>query len=403
MRILQINTTVNSGSTGRIAEDIGHVLKANGHESYIAFGRGDRPSKSELVRIGAQKDVLLHGVKTALFDRHGFGSTFATKRLIDQIKNIKPDLIALHNLHGYYLNIEVLFHFLSSAQIPVVWTLFDCWAFTGHCTYFDDVQCERWKSGCHDCPKTKRYPASYLLDNSKRNYREKSVIFNSVKNMTLIVHSDWLRNLVRSSFLNAYDTQVIRSGVDLGVFRPMTTSVREKFNLGSGRILLGCASVWDKRKGLHVFHELSELISHDQKIVLVGLSEKQRRDLPANIIGIPRTESTEELASLYSEADVFVNPTFQDNFPTTNLESLACGTPIVTFDTGGSREAIDAATGVVVAKGDTKEMRKAIDAIIGSGKSTYSNACRDRATRLFDKATRYQDYINLFNDLIDKK
>jgi putative colanic acid biosynthesis glycosyltransferase len=400
LKVLQINTTVNSGSTGRIAEDIGQVLLSHGHESYIAYGRGSRPSKSHLIKIGTQKDVLLHGVTTALFDRHAFGSRSATIELIKQIDKIKPDLVALHNLHGYYINIEVLFEYLNRIQIPVVWTLFDCWAFTGHCTYFDDVSCERWIKGCFSCPKTRRYPTSYFVDNSKQNYERKKDIFNSPRNMTLIVHSKWLQQLVIESFLQAHDVKLIHSGVDLDVFRPVQDSVRKRYQIENTAVILGCASIWDRRKGLEVFLELAETLPHDQRIILVGLSKRQIQNLPPNVIGIARTESIEELAALYSAANVFVNPTFQDNFPTTNLEALACGTPVVTFQTGGSPEAIDSKTGAIVPKGSFKNLSNAIQNVIKNGKASYSAHCRERAVRLFDKNERYKDYLNIFEKIV---
>ena len=200
MKILQINTTVNTGSTGRIAEDIGKVLMANGHESYIAFGRGNQSSQSNLIRIGSKMDFFLHGLRTRFFYRHGFGSKKATEQLIKEIDKIKPDAIGLHNLHGYYLNIEVLFEYLKSNHIPVLWTLFDCWAFTGHCTYFDDIDCKKYQTQCGKCPKIDKYPSSLFVDNSFKNFTDKKKLFTSLANIDFVVHSDWLKGLVKKSY-----------------------------------------------------------------------------------------------------------------------------------------------------------------------------------------------------------
>lgn len=402
MKILQINTTVNTGSTGRITEDIGKVFISGGHESFIAFGRGDRPSQSVKIKVGTRLDIIKHGIKTIFLDQHGFGSKDATQKLVNEIDSITPDIIGLHNLHGYYLNIEVLFKYISYKNIPVVWTLFDCWSFTGHCSYFDDINCERWISGCFSCPKKNSYPGSYVVDNSLDNYKRKKEIFNSIPNLSIVVHSNWLAGMVRKSFLGGFPVTVIRSGIDLSVFKPVISDIREKNNINKQNVILGCANIWDKRKGLFDFIKLSEMLDTNQVIVLVGLTKKQISMLPAGIIGIGRTENIQELASLYSTADVFVNPTWQDNFPTTNLEALACGTPVITYRTGGSPEAVSAETGFVVDKGDIYGIRDAIKKIEINGRSFYKNSCRKRAEELFNKDDRFQEYLHLYENLLNR-
>ncbi|RAR47234.1 glycosyltransferase [Flavobacterium lacus] len=400
MKVLQINTTVNSGSTGRIAEDIGKVLIANGHESYIAYGRGNQESRSSLIKIGKQNDVILHGLKTAIFDRHGFGSTDATVQLIGEIDKIGPDIVALHNLHGYYINIEVLFDYLKAKNIPVLWTLFDCWAFTGHCSYFDDINCIKYHIQCEKCPKTKKYPASYVFDNSLKNYSDKKRIFTSLERIQFVVHSMWLKEMVGNSFLKSIKANWLPSGIDLELFRPLISDIKKKFHIEGKKVVLGCASQWSERKGLKDFISLRALLNENTIIVLIGVSKKQVALLPPEIIGIPRTESVLELVKWYNAADVFVNPTYQDNFPTTNLESLACGTPVVTYNTGGSPEAIDKNTGIIVEKGDVKGLSHAIELIFSSDKE-ISLKCRERAEKYFDKNDRYLEYLDLFNNLVN--
>jgi glycosyltransferase involved in cell wall biosynthesis len=400
MKVLQINTTVNSGSTGRIAEDIGKVLIANGHESYIAYGRGNQESRSSLIKIGKQNDVILHGLKTAIFDRHGFGSTDATVQLIGEIDKIGPDIVALHNLHGYYINIEVLFDYLKAKNIPVLWTLFDCWAFTGHCSYFDDINCIKYHIQCEKCPKTKKYPASYVFDNSLKNYNDKKRIFTSLERIQFVVHSTWLKEMVGNSFLKSIKANWLPSGIDLELFRPLISDIKKKFHIEGKKVVLGCASQWSERKGLKDFISLRALLNENTIIVLIGVSKKQVALLPPEIIGIPRTESVLELVKWYNAADVFVNPTYQDNFPTTNLESLACGTPVVTYNTGGSPEAIDKNTGIIVEKGDVKGLSHAIELIFSSDKE-ISLKCRERAEKYFDKNDRYLEYLDLFNNLVN--
>jgi glycosyltransferase involved in cell wall biosynthesis len=403
MKVLQINTTVNSGSTGRIAEDIGKVLMTNGHESYIAFGRGNQKSQSQLIKIGTKIDQLTHGLKTRLLDRHGFGSIQATKVFLREIDKIQPDVIGLHNLHGYYINIELLFEYIKSKNIPVLWTLFDCWAFTGHCTYFDDIDCKKYQTQCEKCPKIDKYPAA-TRDNSFKNYTDKKRLFKGLKNINFVVHSNWLQGMFKKSFLKNEHVNSIPSGIDLDLFRPMQSQIKEKFKILDKKIILGVASIWDERKGFKDFIALRESLGKNFVIVLIGLSQKQQSIVPDGILGIPRTESIEELVMWYSAAEIFVNPTYQDNFPTTNLEALACGTPVITYNTGGSPEAIDLQTGAIVPKGNQKALEIAI-LEWGSRKNRDQTRvkCRERAVQLFNKDDRYTDYLHLYEQMIKNK
>ncbi|MCW4469575.1 glycosyltransferase [Flavobacterium sp. MFBS3-15] len=400
MRILQINTIVNSGSTGRIAEDIGKVAMAEGHESYIAYGRGDRPSASELIKIGTDLDVYGHVALTLLLDKHGFGSKKATRKFIKEIEAIKPDVIGLHNIHGYYLNIELLFNYLAKKEIPVIWTLHDSWAYTGHCTFYESVDCEKWQTHCHNCPKTQQYPKSLWVDNSRANYTSKKYLFNLPENVRLVTPSEWLAGEVRQSYLK-HPVECIYNGVDLEVFTP-NGSIPVKYAevvLGK-KIVLGVASTWDARKGMDDFVKLSSMLPENFRIVLIGLSEKQIKEIPDSILGIARTENVEELAAWYGGADVFVNPTYQDNFPTTNIEALACGTPVITYRTGGSPEAVDENTGRTVEKGNLAMLQQAIEAIVLEDREAFRIYCRARAEEHFDKEKRYSDYLSIYEELV---
>lgn len=398
-KLIQINTVNNSGSTGRIAEEICQTAIDEGSSCYIAYGRNERPSASKLIRIGNDMDVKLHGLQTRIFDRHGLGSRKATSDFIQQIEKIKPDIIHLHNIHGYYINIEILFHYLKKINIPVVWTFHDCWPITGHCTHFMFVECDKWKTQCYKCPQKTRYPASYFIDRSKKNYILKKELFNSLSNLTLVPVSQWLSDILKESFLQKYPIKVINNGINTEVFKPsINTDFRFKYGFEKKFILLGVASIWDERKGLKDFIELSKLLNSDYQIVLVGLTKKQIEQLPENILGIERTESVEALAEIYASSDVFINPTYEDNFPTTNLESLACGTPVITYNTGGSPEAIDEYTGIVVEQGNINKLIEAIKQIQQYGKQYYSEACVCRANRLYKKEDRYREYLELYEE-----
>jgi putative colanic acid biosynthesis glycosyltransferase len=397
MKVLQINTVAQSGSTGRITSDISDILEAHGHQSVIAYGRGMTPKKTS-IKIGTAFDKYAHGVKSLLFDRHGFGSYRATKEFTKAITALDPDVIHLHNLHGYYLNVEVLFKFLKEFNNPIVWTLHDCWPFTGHCAYYDYVNCYRWETECFSCPNKKRYPLSILIDNSTSNFHRKKALFNSVSNLTIVTPSHWLARSTKRSFLGSYPVEVIHNGIDLQVFKPQEENVQPLDNdsRDTRKIILGVASVWNRRKGFDDFIQLSRGLPDDYRIVLVGLDDSQRKGLPANVTGIAKTGSVEELRVLYSTASVFVNPTSADNFPTTNLEALACGTPVVTYETGGSAEAIDSTCGLVVQKNNVQELKQAILELLKKDKSEFKNACLSRAVSKFSKDDRYHDYLQLY-------
>lgn len=402
--LLQINSVANTGSTGRIAEGIGQAAIKAGWKSFIAYGRYANPSQSELIKIGNKWDVYDHVLQTRLFDKQGLASKGATKKLIQRIEQIKPNIIHLHNIHGYYLNYPILFEHLSKNNIPVVWTLHDCWPFTGHCAYFSYLGCEKWKLQCKHCPNLKEYPTSFGLDNSNTNYKSRKKYFTSIHNLTLVPVSDWLENLVHQSFLKKCYSQRIYNGIDTTIFHsiPMSNSILNKYAIPNSNFVLGVANVWEKRKGLQDFIQLRKILPTSYSIVLVGLNLRQITELPNGIIGIQRTENVEQLRDLYVSALTFVNPTWEDNFPTTNLEALACGTPVITYRTGGSPEAISPETGFVVEQGDIQGMVNAIEKICQEEKSTYSKACRDRAVRYFNKEERFQEYVDLYNQILSK-
>lgn len=343
MKVLMINSVCGFGSTGRICTDLASVLMQNGHEVKIAYGRGKTPDKfkENSYRIGNNFIVNLNALKARLLDNEGFGAKRATQKFLKWADEYNPDIIHLHNLHGYYINVKLLFDWIKSRpNMKVLWTLHDCWAFTGHCSHFDYVGCDKYKILCYACEQKCEYPKSLFFDKSKHNYLRKKSAFTSVKNLTIITPSKWLKEKVECSFLKEYKTVVINNGIDLTVFKPTKSDFKEKYGLQDKKIILGVASVWGKRKGFNDFVELSKIIPNEYKIVMVGLSKQQLRKLPKNILGINRTASVKELAEIYSASDVFFNPTYEDNYPTVNLEAQACGLPVITYRTGGSVESV---------------------------------------------------------------
>ena len=343
MKILFINSVCGIGSTGRICTDLAKEYENNGDEVKIAYGRSNVVSekyRKYAVKIGGKLNTKLHFLKTRLFDKHGFGSKRATNKFLKWADKYDPDVLWLHNLHGYYINVEMLFNWIKSRpKMQVKWTLHDCWAFTGHCSYFTIANCDKWKEKCEKCPQKRKYPKS-IADNSAKNYERKKKAFTGVKNMSLITPSKWLADLTKQSFLKDYPVEVKYNTIDTEIFKPTPSDFREKHGLKDKKIVLGVASVWDERKGLDDFVKLSQMLDENYKIVLAGVSDKQKKKLPKNVLAITRTNSAKELAEIYTAADVFLNLTYEDNYPTVNLEAQACGTPCITYRTGGCVESV---------------------------------------------------------------
>ncbi|GAA4175703.1 MULTISPECIES: glycosyltransferase [Sphingobacterium] len=402
MTVFQISSELNIGSVGRIAEQIGEAVLAKGGKSIIAYGREGAASKSSSYKIGDKVDFYIHALGTRFTDRHGFFSIGATKKLIREIERINPDVIHMQHLHGYYINIELLFNFLATFGKPIIWTFHDCWSYTGHCAYYDLVGCSKWQTECGHCPQLGEYPKAFFKDNSRRNFLDKKRLFNSVKNLTIVPVSKWLEKEVRKSFLSSHRIKTIQNGIDVDKFRYSGNNIKTQFNIEDKFVILGVANPWDTRKGLRFFIEMASSLTDRFQIVLIGLSKRQIAELPPNIIALKRTNNIDELVDFYSSADVFVNPTLEDTFPTTNLEALACGTPVVTFDSGGSSEAVDAGTGIVVRQKDSASLSEAIFEIERNGKAYYSSNCKERARNNFKKEDRFQDYIELYYDILNK-
>ena len=363
MKILFINSVCGIRSTGRICTDLASSFEKEGHTVKIAYGRESVPEKYQkyAIRVGSDFGVKKNALACRIFDNDGFSAKRATKKFLEFAEEFDPDILWLHNLHGYYINIEALFAWIKTRpDMQVKWTLHDCWAFTGHCPYFTMADCHKWKDGCFSCPQKKRYPKSYIKGGSKENFARKKKAFTDVANLTIYTPSKWLENLVKESFLGDYPTEVLYNKIDTNIFKPTPSDFREKFNLNDKKIVLGVASTWEKRKGLDDFIKLSKMLPPKYKIVLVGLTKKQIKRLPENILCIERTNNQKELAEVYAAADVFVNPTYEDNFPTVNLEAEACGTPVITYNTGGCAETIKNSCSITIGTGNIDEMYKMI-------------------------------------------
>lgn len=400
MKVLQINSVCGYGSTGRICTDLYKILRRQGHDCTIAYGRGEALESIETIKIGTRKDNYFHVAYTRVFDRHGFSSKKSTIKFIEQIKEINPDIIHLHNLHGYYLNMPELVRGLNDLNKPIIWTLYDCWSFTGHCSHFDYVQCHKWVTGCFECPEKGNYPKSIFLDSSRKNYQDKRELFNSIQNLTLVVPSKWLESKVKLSFLREKNIRVLPNGIDLNVFYPRENKFKQEKSIESKTIILGVASIWTERKGLSFFAKLAKDLPANYQIVLVGVTEKQKKALPENIMSISRTDSVDTLAEIYTAADVFINPTLEETQGLTNIEALACGTPVITFNTGGAPESVDEFTGIVIERANYKELYEAITGF--DARAYLKENCLEKAN-LYDVSKLYQRYINLYDEKFNKE
>lgn len=395
MKVLQINTVYTKGSTGKIAFDIHNACKEKGIDCITAYRYAEAKPIEDSVEVSSWLDCHIHNRLAKYTGLQGCYSKFKTYTFLKKVKKYKPDIIHLHNLHGSYINLKMLFRYIKKNNIRVVWTLHDCWAFTGLCSHFTMAKCDKWRTNCFDCV-LKREKKSLLFDTSNRMYRLKKTCFTGVKNMTLITPSKWLYDLVKESFLKDYPAKIIYHGVDLDVFSPVSGNIREKLNIPeTKKIILGVAFGWGCRKGLDIFVELAKRLDCCKyQIVLVGTNDEVDKRLPENIISVHRTYNQRQLAEFYSAADVFVNPTREEMFGLVNVEANACGTPVVTFRTGGCPECIDDASGVTVACDDVDAMEREIIRVCTEKPFTMEN-CIKRAKQ-FDKTERFKEYINLY-------
>lgn len=399
MKTVLINSC-NFGSTGNIMLEIAETAENGGYTAAVCYPQSrdnSRKQKEKDFIIGTRFSRNIHLQLAGITGLNGCFSYFSTLKLLKKLDKLKPDIIHLHNLHNCYINLPMLFKYIKKHNIKTVWTLHDCWSFTGHCPHFDMIGCDKWKTGCYSCPQYKEYPKS-LFDNSKYMYRLKKKWFTGIKDMTIVTPSEWLAGLVKESYLKDYPVKVINNGIDLNVFKPTESDFREKYALENKYIVLGVAFGWGRRKGLDVFVELARRLDKEKyKVVLVGTDDNVDKLLPENIISIHRTQNQTELVKIYSAADVFANPTREENYPTVNMEALACGTPVVTFNTGGSPEMLDETCGAAVAKDDNDAMYNEIIRICE--KKPYSlEACIKKA-KGFDKNEKFGEYIRLYEVL----
>ncbi len=416
-KLLQLNVTANWGSTGKIVESIGVAALNQGWDSYIAYGRWSNPSQSRVIKVGRKVGMYLHYFEQRIRDNEGLCSRFLTKVLIRKIQVLKPDIVHLHNIHDHWLNYKLLFEYLNQTDIKVVWTFHDFWPITGHCMHFTMVNCDRFQTGCHDCPMRRVYP-KVLIDNSSSNYELKRSLFTANKNLTVVAVSRWVGEMVKKSFLKDKPIHVINNGVNTNVFRPTSLSVLGNqyshfISATKGKfVILAVASQWKVDKGLDDYISMASLLRDDEMIVLVGLEEKNSISLPSNVYGLKRTTSMKELAALYSYAGVVTILSRAETFGLTVLEGFSCGTPAVVYNNTAPPALIisngytitdgmmESPLGIVVPNYDFRSAYKAIQRIRSVGKKHFSSQCIDYARKNYDESVCVEKYINLYKNLI---
>lgn len=390
MKVVQI-AGYASGSIKTISLNISDYLSQKGIENYIFYSFNDI-QKDNGYFYANKAEIKANALASRIQGNYGFNSKRITERLIQKLKELQPDIIQLHNLHSHDINLDLLFTYLKEINIPVVYTFHDCWAFTGYCPYYTYARCNQWESGCKKCLLRNRY--SWFQDRSNILYNKKKELLTGLKQLTIVTPSKWLKEEVSKSFLREKECVVIPNGIDLKIFKPAQNRVKELLGIQDKKMVLAVAFHLAEAKGANDLLKLNELLPKNYRLVLVGLNEKEIASLPKNIIGVPRTNSQKELAEYYTAADLFINPTHEDNFPTVNLEALACGTPIVAYDVGGACEAFDSSTGIAVEENDIGGLRDAILKIMSKPKTCYP--CREHALQYCDYTKMAEAYYELY-------
>ena len=402
--LLTINATANWGSTGKIAEQINQLAQKRGWETYLAYGRNVQPCKSKLIHVGNMLQVYEHYAEHRLFDNDGLASRLSTLKLVREIKRIKPDIIHLHNIHDHWLNYKILFEYLNTLEIPIVWTQHDCWAFTGGCKHFTRLKCNQWVTGCTtDCSFRRGINLRKYISHSANHYQLKQRLFTNTKNLTLVPVSHWLEGVLKESFLKDRSIRTICNGVDVDVFKPTDNFnlILKRYGLENTKYVIGVATAWSGRKGFNDYCRLTSMLPTDLKIVLVGLNENMMMTAERHgIIGIPRTESVEELVALYNGASIVMNLSYEETFGLTTVEGFACGTPSIVYNATASPELVTPETGIVCEPGDIDGVAKAVEELLSLEKPVV--ACRNRAIKYYSKNDCFKEYVDLYENLLGK-
>ena len=405
MKILQINTIYKQKSTGRTCWELEKILEAKGHYSFTIHQVGETSDPRHSYVVNRKFGYYFHKVMSRITGLDGYYSYWATRRAIRIIKKQKPDIIHLRNLHGGYLHLPSLFKFLSLYNRPIVYSIHDTWAYTGKCPEYENVQCDKWKSECNECPQWKRYPKSFFFDRSKKMFYDKKHWYADIKDLTVVGVSDYMKNESSQSVLfNGRRIERVYNWINLDVFHPFddiqNRETRARYGMSDKFLVIGVSSYWSKNTEYEEICTLAKQIGREAQVCLVGGVDIK---LPyKNMHHIPNTNSIDELARIYSCADAFICLSTAESFGKVAAEALACGTPIVVYDSTGIKEIPGNDCGSIVEKHNISGVKEKLLEIKEKGKKSYSFACRKRAEKLFNYMVNAEQMISLYKEILEK-
>ena len=400
MKVLQINAVYGFKSTGVIVKDIGNTLAHNGDVAYFAYQTTNESVENGYL-VGNKPDWKLHAVHSRVFGKQAYASKCATRRLLKWVDEIKPDVVHFHNLHSNYINLNLLCDHLAKKNIPTVITMHDCWYFTGKCSHYAAVKCGKWQEECGSCPLSKTEQPSLFFDSTSKVLKDRTEHLRKLPGLTLVGCSQWIANEAKKSKLGTADICVVYNGVDTEIFKPHESDIRNELGLEGKFVILGMADKWFAPQNREIVEKIIAAQDENSKIVIVGCRKEQMAYFSKfeNVVPMGYVSDRHRLADVYASSDVFVNLTRADTLPTVNMESICCGTPVITFDCCGSPELVDEECGFVVREGDYIGLLEAIENI------KSKPLCFDlyKQHQKFDKNQCYKKYLDIYKRVSENK
>lgn len=400
MKVLQINAVYGYKSTGIIVKDIGETLQKVSDECYYAYQSSREPVKNGY-RVGGTLSWKWHALYARLLGKQAYASKIATRRFLKWIDKVNPDIVHLHNLHSNYINLNILCDYLAKRAIPTVITMHDCWYFTGKCTHYSAVKCDKWQTSCGSCPLNKSEQPSLFFDCTSKVLEDKTKHLLKLKNLTLVGCSEWIANEAKKSKLQSANIQVVYNGVDTAIFTPHDSQIRNELGIENQFVILGMADKWCLEQNRDVVERLITSQDSNTKFVIVGCKEEQKEHFKSfnNVLALGYITDRNKLSDIYSAADVFVNLTRADTLPTVNMESICCGTPVITFNCCGGPELVDKDCGFIVEEGNVEQLISCVEAI----KQQPLTFDVQKQHEKFNKNECYKKYLEVYKNIGEKE